>query len=59
MNSIEKFALLFDLAVVLVVVWVARYLRRGPRPLPQQNWRPSDDARSGRRLTLFIRPKGK
>lgn len=49
-------ALLLDLLAVVFAVLVARHLRR--RPLPQQNYRPSDDARSGRRVTLFIYPKG-
>lgn len=54
----EAFALLFDALVVAVVVAIARYLRRTARPLPQQNYRPSeDDARSGRRVTLLIYPR--
>jgi hypothetical protein len=56
--SLESFALLFDAVVVAVVVAIVRYLRRTARPQPVQNWRPSDDdARSGRRITLFIYPK--
>jgi hypothetical protein len=59
-SPIEKFALLFDFAVVVTVVFIARRLRRGLKPLPLHNWRPSDDdARSGRRITLFIYPKGR
>lgn len=51
------FAVVLDLVAIVVAVLVARHLRR--RPLPQQNYRPSlDDARSGRRVTLFIYPKG-
>lgn len=39
--------------LVLFVSWL-----REERPTPIQNWRPSDDdARSGRRYTLFTRPK--
>lgn len=50
-------ALLLDVTAVVVAVLVARYLRR--RPLPQHNYRPSsDDARSGRRVTLLVYPKG-
>lgn len=52
----EAFALLFDAAVVVVVCGLVRRLRRRPGPL--ENWRPSeDDARSGRRVTLFTRPR--
>lgn len=60
MTPIERYALLFDFIVVVVVLLIARRLRRGWRPLPMQNWKPSDDdARSGRRITLFIYPKGR
>jgi hypothetical protein len=52
----QAFALLFDAFVIAFVVATVRYLRR--RPAPLENWRPSDDdARSGRRVTLFMRPK--
>lgn len=53
--SLESFALLFDAAVVFIVWRIAKYLRR--RPHPVQNWRPSNDARSGARITLFMRAK--
>lgn len=59
MSHVEKVALLFDAAVFVIVALIARRLRRGSKPLPQHNWSPSedDDARSGRRITLFIYPK--
>lgn len=58
MAPIERFALLFDFAVIVAVLLIARVLRR--KPLPLHNWKPSeDDARSGRRITLFIYPKGR
>lgn len=60
MSPIEKFALLFDFAVVVLVVLIARRVRRTLKPMPLHNWKPSDDdARSGRRITLFIYPKGR
>lgn len=52
----EAFVILFDVAVLAFAVWVARRLKT-PRPNPLENWHPSDDARSGRRITLFSRPK--
>lgn len=60
MSPIEKFVLLYDAAVVAFAWWVVRRVKRGHRPLPMHNWKPSDDdARSGRRITLFIYPKGR
>lgn len=60
MSPIEKYALLFDAFVAFVLVLIARRLRRGWKPAPVHNWKPSDDdARSGRRITLFIYPKGR
>jgi hypothetical protein len=53
---LRAFALLFDAAVVFVVWRLVLFLRR-PRPSPVDNWRPSADERSGRRVTLFVRPK--
>lgn len=55
-TSLESFVLLFD-ALALFVVWrVWRHLNRKPDPI--DNWRPSfDDSRSGRRITLFMRPR--
>jgi hypothetical protein len=59
-TPIERYALLFDFIVVVIVLLIARRLRRGWKPLPMQNWKPSDDdARSGRRITLMMFPKGK
>lgn len=58
--SPESFVLLFDAFVVVVVLLIVRQLRRPFRQLPQHNYRPSDDdARSGRRVTLLIYPKGR
>lgn len=57
MSILQKYVLLFDAAVVAFAVFVVRRLIRGFRPLPQHNYRPGDDARSGRRVTLFVRPK--
>lgn len=59
MSPLEHFTLLFDFAVVVTVALIVRRLRRGLKPLPVHNWRPSDDARSGRRVTLLIYPKGR
>lgn len=60
MTPIERYALLFDFIVVIVVLLIARRLRRGWKPQPVHNYRPSDDdARSGRRITLFVFPKGR
>lgn len=60
MSILEKFVLLYDAAVVCFVVFVARKVSRALRPLPHHNYRPSDDdARSARRITLFIYPKGR
>lgn len=58
MTHIEAFALLFDAACLTGAVLIARRLRRGWKPQPLHNYRPSDDdERSGRRITLFIYPK--
>jgi hypothetical protein len=54
----ESFVVVFDLFVVVVCVLIARKLRRPPKRSALENWKPSaDDARSGRRFTLFVRPK--
>ncbi len=51
------FSLLLDAAAIWASVRAARMFRAS-KPLPRDNWRPSDDdARSGRRVTLNMGPR--